>query len=181
VHAGGAPKPALIVTADFDHLILETRQANARIAFTEIGGAAMSAIATDCKERLTMYDNLTDLKEAEKEQMDTAVVRHQPNWTAGVILIGIGVIFLIANTTGFTLNNWWALFILIPAVSNFGHAWRSYQANGRLTRGARGSLTGGLILALLASAFLFELNWGLIWPLFLIVGGISALLGGWFD
>lgn len=128
-----------------------------------------------------MNEDITGLKEAEKEKMETDVAPHNPNWVAGIVLIVVGVIFLLANTTNFHLNNWWALFILIPAAKNFSHAWNSYQRNGRLTRPARGSLTGGLILTLIASAFLFELNWGLIWPLFLIIGGFSALLGGWFD
>lgn len=140
-----------------------------------------------------MEEKINELKEAEKEQteaewnqVDTRAAhrparRHGPNWGAGLALIIIGLIFLVANTTDFYLNNWWALFILIPAVSNFGNAWRDYEKNGRLTHAGRGSITGGLILTLIASAFLFSLDWGLIWPVFLIIGGLAALLGGWFD
>lgn len=134
-----------------------------------------------------MIDEIESLKEAEKadedytETFDEKTDHHRPNWLPGVVLIAIGVIFLFTNLTGFSLDNWWALFILIPAVSNFGNAWRKYQRHGRLTRGARGSITGGLILTLIASAFLFDLDWGLIWPVFLIIGGISALFSGWFD
>ena len=98
-----------------------------------------------------------------------------------MVLIGIGIIFLISNTTNWHLDNWWALFIMIPAISNFSKAWGSYRRHGRFNRSARGSLTGGLILTLVSSAFLFSLDWGLIWPLFLIIGGLSALMGGWFD
>jgi len=141
-----------------------------------------------------MSDDINELKEAEKQNnandFESAensnqrpyTTRHESkNWGAGLILIALGLVFLISNTTAFQLDNWWALFILIPAFSNFGSALRNYQNNGRLTRSGRGSLTGGLILTLLASAFLFSLDWGLIWPLFLIIGGLSALLGGWFD
>lgn len=103
------------------------------------------------------------------------------NVTAGLILIAIGSIFLLTNVFDFTFHNWWALFILIPAFSNFGQAMRAYQRHGRFTRSVRGSLTGGAILSLIAAAFLFSWDWGLIWPVFLIVGGISALLGGWFE
>ncbi len=134
-----------------------------------------------------MSDEIADLKDAEREEIFEEE-KHAPmarrsgnNWIAGVVLIAIGVIFLVSNVTDFHLENWWALFILIPAVSSFGNAFASYQRHGRITRAARGSLTGGLILSLIASAFLFSLDWGLIWPLFLIVGGLSALLGGWFD
>lgn len=139
-----------------------------------------------------MEEKIQELKEAEKEQSNgqyqpasqangRSVHRSRSNWGAGIALIIIGVVFLIANTTDFHLNNWWALFILIPAVSNFSNAWRDYERNGRLTHSGRGSITGGLILTLIASAFLFSLNWGLIWPLFLIIGGLAALFGGWFD
>ncbi len=141
-----------------------------------------------------MSDDIDSLKEAEKANNDYIPenesnhkrhVRHgcynQTDWLPGVILITVGVLFLFTNLTGFHLNNWWALFILIPAVKNFGSAWSSYQRHGRLTHSARGSLTGGLILSLVASAFLFSLDWGLVWPFFLIIGGISALFSGWFS
>lgn len=133
-----------------------------------------------------MSDEISDLKNAEKEQSESrqdapAQRRWENNWIGGIVLIAIGVIFLLSNLTNFYINNWWALFILIPAVANFGNAWRNYQAHGHLSRSARGSLTGGIILTLIASAFLFNLDWGLIWPLFLIVGGLSAVLGGWFE
>ena len=35
-------------------------------------------------------------------------------WMVGLVLIAVGVVFLLQNTTGFYINNWWAFFILIP-------------------------------------------------------------------
>ena len=141
-----------------------------------------------------MSDDIESLKEAEKLGNDYAQERdsdhkshshtehrNHPNWLPGVILITIGVIFLFSNLTGFYLHNWWALFILIPAVKNFGGAWSSYRRHGRLTRSARGSITGGFMITLVACAFLFDLDWGLVWPFFLIIGGVAALFNGWFD
>ena len=137
-----------------------------------------------------MSDDIESLKEAEKaneydHQDETepkgANWHSEANWVPGIILIAIGVIFLFTNLTGFHLDNWWALFIMIPAVKNFGSAWGSYQRHGRFTKSARGSLTGGMILTLIASAFLFNISWGLIWPFFLIIGGVAALFNGWFD
>jgi hypothetical protein len=139
-----------------------------------------------------MSDDIESLKEAEKAneysyeyEEETAAKNHEwsgsANWVPGIILIAIGVIFLFTNLTGFHLDNWWALFIMIPAVKNFGSAWGSYQRHGRFTKSARGSITGGMILTLIASAFLFNLNWGLVWPFFLIIGGVAALFNGWFD
>ncbi|MCX6033101.1 MAG: hypothetical protein NT169_27930 [Chloroflexi bacterium] len=100
-------------------------------------------------------------------------------WLGGAILIVLGLVFLAQNLGIATLNNWWAIFILIPAVGAFTAAWRKYQAAGAsLTSGAVGSLIGGLVLTAVALAFLFNLglNAGLFWPLLLIIGGLAVLL-----
>ena len=101
--------------------------------------------------------------------------REQMGWLGGAVLILIGVIFLLQNISGFSLNNWWALFILIPALASLGTAWRAYQAHGRLTAAVRAPLFGGLILLLVAALFLFNLDWGRFWPFFLIIAGLGAL------
>lgn len=144
-------------------------------------------------------DDINKLKDAEKEALKIdelkgappvatasgsvqAVATHdKDHFALGLILIGVGATFLLTRLTGFTLHNWWALFILLPAVGQLGCAWQAYQKNGRLGRDGRGALTGGLFIALVASAFLFGISWNFIWPFFLILGGISAIIGGWFD
>ncbi len=99
------------------------------------------------------------------------------SWVGGAILLLLGVIFLLQNMGALTLNNWWALFIMIPALGAFGAAWRAYQAaDGRLTAAARGSLIGGLILTLITAIFLFELSWGVLGPIVIILAGIGLLL-----
>lgn len=126
----------------------------------------------------------TDLNETGTVSTDSArgtAVSQNKNWVGGVILIAIGVIFLVTNLGGFQLNNWWALFILIPAFSNFASAWENYSKNRRLTKSGRGSIVGGLILSLIAFTFIFEWSWAIIWPVFLIIGGVGALIGGWFE
>ena len=75
--------------------------------------------------------------------------------------------------------NWWALFILIPAVGSLMTAWNIYQANGsQWTGAARGPLITGVILVLVTATFLFGLSWGLMVPLLLILAGAAALLNG---
>jgi hypothetical protein len=135
-----------------------------------------------------MSEDITQLKEEEKKLAGEADKASREscgagnnNWIGGVVLVAIGLIFLFANLGAFELNNWWALFILIPAISNFGSAWNNFRQHGRLTKSGRGSITGGLILSLIAFTFIFEWSWSVIWPVFLIIGGIGALLGGWFD
>jgi len=86
------------------------------------------------------------------------------------------VVFLLQNLNIAFLANWWALFILIPAFGAFAAAWESYRNNGRLTRGGAGSLVVGMLLTILALAFLLNLNVGLFWPLLLIAGGLVLLV-----
>lgn len=113
---------------------------------------------------------------SEPSSFDNQPERNRPAWIGGAILILIGLIFLVQNLTGFSLANWWALFILIPAVSSFGRAYSAYQSSGRLSGSARGALIGGLVLTFITFVFLFNLDFGKLWPVFLILGGIGLLI-----
>ncbi len=99
-------------------------------------------------------------------------------WVAGLIMILLGVAFLL-RTTGsfiFPLNNWWALFILIPAVGAFDSAIRLYRnADNQITGPALGSLLVGLVLTFVTASFLFNLNWSFFGPILLILAGIGIL------
>jgi hypothetical protein len=100
--------------------------------------------------------------------------QHSGAWVGGVVLIVIGVIFLLQNTIGFSLENWWALFILIPALSSFERAYRLYQEDGRLSGRARGQAVSGIIFSVIALAFLVG-GFGSWWPVLLIIGGLVVL------
>jgi uncharacterized membrane protein HdeD (DUF308 family) len=141
-----------------------------------------------------MSDDFKELKDEEKENLNaqtgpdqeksrsgSPTARDNNSWIAGVVIIIVGVIFLISNISGFHLDNWWALFILIPGVMTFATAWRVRKEDGRWTRQARSSLFGGLGITLIAIIFLFNLDLGEMWPLFLILGGVAMLLGELFD
>ena len=100
-------------------------------------------------------------------------------WVGGVVLIVLGIVFLLQNTGAFSLENWWALFILIPALGAFGRARSNYQdAGGRLTAAVRSALMGGVVLTVVAAAFLFNLNWGLLGPVLILLAGIGLLING---
>jgi hypothetical protein len=96
-------------------------------------------------------------------------------WIGGAILIFLGVIFLLENLHIAFLQNWWALFIMIPALGAYAGAWNLYRVSGKFTQGVAGSLTGALLLTGLSLIFLFNLAIGLFWPLFLIAGGTLLL------
>ena len=99
-------------------------------------------------------------------------------WIVGMILIVLGGLFLIRTTGTFDipLTNWWALFILIPALGSLSASWRTYQLEGRLTGPARGSLLVGLILTFITFMFLFEVSWTYVGPLLIIGIGIAIIL-----
>jgi len=101
----------------------------------------------------------------------------------GLILIALGAIFLLQSLGLLGRNfNWWALFILIPAVSSFWAAWMAVsRGGGRFNAAARGSLGVGLIIFTVALMFLMSLDWGLWWPLMLIVPGIAIFINGFSD
>ena len=99
-------------------------------------------------------------------------------WVGGAILIALGLVFLAQNYNVLYLKNWWALFILIPAVGSLGSAWRVYRAHGGLTSPVIGPAAVGLFLVFLSANFLFELQWGGLWPVLLIAAGVALLLSG---
>jgi len=96
----------------------------------------------------------------------------------GIALIFLGIIFFAQQFGNFKFYNWWAVFILIPAFSAFGGAFRMWQKSGKFHIGVWSTLYGGLFPLLVALMFLFDLDWGKYWPLFVIVPGFGTLISG---
>jgi hypothetical protein len=95
-----------------------------------------------------------------------------------IILIAVGVLFLLQRVGNFSFDNWWALFILIPALSAFGSAAEIWRRSGRFTFAVWSAFYGGLFPLLVALMFLFNLDWSDYWPLFIILGGFGVLVSG---
>lgn len=146
-----------------------------------------------------MSDGMTPFEESEQQSPDDGKQtqgrdqqatsagdrrwRSPGSWIGGAILIVLGLVFL-AQNLGMTvpiLQNWWAVFIFIPAVGALNTAWQAYQRNGRrFTSSVSGSLIGGLAMMLVALTFLLGWSWGVIWPVFMILAGLVALASGVF-
>jgi cellulose synthase/poly-beta-1,6-N-acetylglucosamine synthase-like glycosyltransferase len=100
-------------------------------------------------------------------------------WILGVILILLGGFIYLQTMKIYTLNNWWALFILIPGLAALVEAWRVYRAaEGKFTRRARGSLILGVGLLLVTTIFLLGLNWTIFGPILLVLAGASMIING---
>lgn len=99
------------------------------------------------------------------------------NMIAGLVLVILGVVFLFQNITGISFGNWWALFILIPALWAFWNAWGLYQQDGKITQRVANMVYGGMFPFLVAVIFLLNLDWGRLWPLLLILAGVGVVFG----
>lgn len=99
-------------------------------------------------------------------------------WMVGLILIILGGLFLMQNMgSNISLRNWWALFILIPAVGAIETGIRIYRhAGNQLTAPASGSLLVGGVLTVVTLGFLFNINWTFFGPALLILAGIGVLV-----
>ena len=101
------------------------------------------------------------------------------SWIGGLALLLLGGLFLLQNLGVLAfMGNWWTIFIFLPALGLAATAWQRYTAAGhRLVPAAQGALIGSLVLLLVGTILLFELDWGTLWPLFLIIAGVGLLLG----
>lgn len=99
------------------------------------------------------------------------------SWVVGVILILLGAAFMLEQTGVVVLTgNWWSVFIYLGAAASFINAWRSYRARGEAGSSAGGSLTWGLVLTVVATIFLLDLEWNTWWPAILIAVGAGMVL-----
>lgn len=101
-------------------------------------------------------------------------------------LITVGMVFLFSNLglldglreyLPFDTFNWWALFLLIPIFSILRQIPSMFeQSGGRVSSHVRGKLVGLMVLMVVFAALAFGLDWGKIWPFFIIAAGLGALL-----
>lgn len=102
-------------------------------------------------------------------------------WVGGAILIALGALLLLENLGSFSLGEWWALLILLPAAGAFAGAWRAFQeAGGHITPRATTAFMGGVLLVLLTASVFFQLDWGWAGPALLILAGLGFLAGALF-
>ncbi len=102
----------------------------------------------------------------------------QSQIVGGIVLVLLGVVFLLEQAGAFVLTgNWWAIFILAPGLFMLWRAYTTYSSANTLTKEARQQISGGVTLIVVAGIFIFNLDWGRVWPVFLILAGIWTLFG----
>ena len=95
-------------------------------------------------------------------------------WLGGLLLVA-GIYFFWVSLGW--LSNWWAIFILFPALTFLGVA-RLTAKDGRypfITRLTQGL---GFIILTVALMFLFNMDWSAWWPLMVIMPGVGIFLIG---
>ncbi len=102
----------------------------------------------------------------------------QKSITGAVILILIGVVFLVKRLGLVDIENWWALFILIPAISSLSTLIQDLRRGISITAVIAQGILGALFPAAIAAMLLFNLSWVKFWPIFIILAGFSMLLSG---
>ncbi len=102
----------------------------------------------------------------------------QNSITGAIILILIGVVFLLKRLGLADIQNWWALFILIPSISSISTLIQDMRRGITTAAVIAQGLLGALFPAAIAAMFLFDLSWVIFWPVFVILAGFSLLLSG---
>lgn len=119
-----------------------------------------------------MGDEFEKLKDEAKEVKN----EKGSTWIIAVVMMLVGGGLLVSNFTGISFENWWALFLFIPAGFMLQNVWADYKSNGRITSRSTGPLIAGLAILVMIVVFLFDLSWSGLWPLAFIFGGIAVLL-----
>ena len=122
-----------------------------------------------------------DRREARRQRRQARLAdpSYGGNWVAGLILILLGGVFLTRNMGmfDFPLKNWWALFLLMPAIGCLSASVRAYQeAGNRFNTAARASLFIGIMLSFVTIMFLFDISWTFVGPVMIILAGCGILL-----
>ena len=82
---------------------------------------------------------------------------------------------LLLENIGYHLpERWWALLLLLPAVASLVAALRNYRESGPAPE-TIAELVGGALFTILAPALFFGVNWGIFWPLVILLIGVSIL------
>jgi hypothetical protein len=101
---------------------------------------------------------------------------------AGLIVILIGLVFLAGNFgidfPFFGWHNWWALFILVGAAAPASRAIDRYRSVGTIDAQVAHSMLSAAAIVTVALIFLLGASFGLWWPIFLVIGGLSKLASG---
>ncbi|MHB8135108.1 MAG: LiaF transmembrane domain-containing protein [Anaerolineaceae bacterium] len=120
-------------------------------------------------------DNRQPLNEGESKRSG--------GWIIGTILVVLGAVFLMQNAGLLPqhIGNWWAIFIMIPALAGYVSSLDELRSTGTLSRKSRSSLVFSVLLTLLSAFLFFGLDFNFFGPLLLICAGLGIFLSSFKD
>ena len=125
------------------------------------------------------YRNEKEEKQEKDEKSQDEKWRNDPfgRVIAGLIVIAVGVMFLLATQDKIAWENWWAYFLMaLGGIFIFEVLIRSVMPAYR--RPVFGKLIAGLVLIAIGASNIYGLvSW---WPLIIIGVGVIILFGGLF-
>lgn len=119
----------------------------------------------------------------EENRLNNSNSRNSSNIWIGLIFIGGGAIVLLNQMSILSFElNWWALFILMPAVGALSGAYNRYRTtNSLFDMGVIMPALIGLFMVALSFSMLvgvfWNINWSLYWPIILIIIGLGIIFG----
>jgi hypothetical protein len=122
-------------------------------------------------------DRFVDSVETRGIRPDQRLARHRGSWVGGLALIAVGALFLLNNSAAWQVpQSAWALPLLIAAAGGAFAALRMWRSGSASTAGAIYTASAAALVAFIAVVLLFDLSWHQLWPLFLVIPGIAAVL-----
>jgi hypothetical protein len=102
-------------------------------------------------------------------------------WIIGAVITVLGTVLLMQNTGTLpqNLGNWWALFLMIPAIAGLGEAVSELQTSGSLSKKGRAGLIFGVVLTMITATFIFNLNEKIYGPIILMCAGLGILFNNY--
>ncbi len=98
--------------------------------------------------------------------------RSRDRYGLGLLLVVVGGILLLRDSFGVAFQNWWVVFLLIPAAAFLYRAYQAYQTSGTFDREVSRQVVPGAVLLVVSAVFLFGLSWNVMGPLVLIFLGL---------
>lgn len=112
------------------------------------------------------------------DEREPSALQNPDNLTWGIALIVVGIVYLLdtLGIVGLRINNWWAIFILVPGINLLTRAWFYTRESGTFSGRASRSALWGSVLVLLSFTYFFDLDITLMFPFILIGSGLYLLL-----
>lgn len=117
----------------------------------------------------------------QEEQMEAGRTAVNGGLFAGIAMVIVGLIYLVANLTGgwdLLGGKLWLVWLLIPVGGVLAGAYAYYTSNGRRVNGRLVTMLLWALLpfGMLAAATLNIVSWSAMWPLTLVLVGITILV-----